>query len=200
MIRKIFLFFIMSVIVISCGPKRAVTRTASDITIDLSGRWNDTDSRLVSEEMIRDCVMQAWLSKFKSSHKNEPPTVIVGMVKNKSYEHIAVETFIKDLERALINSGEINFVASKREREELREERKDMAMHAREETQKAPGAEIGADFMLQGQINSILDESEGQQVRYYQVELELINLENNLKSWIGQKRIKKLIEKSEVKW
>jgi len=121
--------------------------------------------------------------------------VIVGTVRNLSHEHINVKTFVNDLEKALINSGEVEFVASKVEREEIREERRDQASHASEETAKAAGEEIGADFMLQGTINSILDKIQGQAVMFYQVNLELVDLETNKKVWIGDKKIKKFIQR-----
>ena len=66
-------------------------------------------------------------------------------------------------------------------------------MNSSEETQKAPGQESGADFMLIGQINSIIDEAGGEKVIFYQVELELVNMTNNRKVWIGQQKIKKLV-------
>ena len=110
----------------SCaGP--SVRRTEVDETIDLSGRWNDTDSRLVAEEMILDCLERPWLEKYQTSHSGKAPTVIVATVKNRSYEHINTQVFIKDLERALINSGRVQFVASKDERIELRQEKADPA-------------------------------------------------------------------------
>jgi len=111
-----------------------------------------------------------------------------------------VQTFVKDLERALINSGQVQFVASKGERSGIREERKDMAKHATDETMKGPGQEIGADFMLIGVINTIRDDIGKKAVMYYQTNLELINLASNIKVWIGEKKIKKLIKKKNVKW
>ena len=128
------------------------------------------------------------------------PTVIVGRVKNRSHEHINVQTFVKDLERALINSGQVQFVASKGERAGIREERKDMAKHASDETMKGPAQETGADFMLIGVINTIRDDIGKKAVMYYQTNLELINLASNVKVWIGDKKIKKLIKKKSVKW
>ena len=85
-------------------------------------------------------------------------------------------------------------------REDVREERLDMAQHATDETMKEAGREIGADFMLIGTINTIRDDIESKAVMYYQVDLELIDMENNLKVWIGDKKIKKLIKKPKVKW
>ena len=194
--------FIFSVIVllVACAVGPKVERVKVDQDIELSGRWNDTDSRLVAEEMIRDCLFRPWLSNFKSRHNGQIPSVIVGQVRNRSHEHINVQTFIKNLERALINSGQVQFVASSGERRQLREERSDMAEHSSDETMKGPGQEVGADFMLIGAINSIRDEIKGKAVMYYQVNLELISLENNIKAWIGEKQIKKLIERPRTTW
>jgi len=194
------LFLGTILLITSCASTPKIERTAIDTTIDLSGRWNDTDSRMVSEEMIKDCLNRPWLERFKAQHSGQIPTVIVGRVRNRSHEHINVQTFVKDLERAWINSGEIQFVASKGEREGLREERKDQAKHASDETMKGPAEEIGADFILIGSINTIRDDIGGKAVMFYQTNLELISMANNIKVWIGEKKIKKLIKKKKLKW
>lgn len=175
-----------------------VKRVEVEEQIDLSGNWNDTDSRLVSEEMIKDCLIRPWRAAY-SMNKGRQPKVIVGSVRNRSQEHIAVQTFVKDLERELINSGLVGFVASGDEREEIREEKLDQAEFARKETKKASRQETGADFMLQGQINTIIDHAGKQAVKYYQVELELVNILTNEKVWIGQKKIKKLVKRPKFK-
>jgi len=172
-----------------------VDRVETDKIIDLSGKWNDTDSRLVSEEMIKDVLSRPWHKKFVNKHSGNLPTVIVGTVRNRSHEHINVNTFVKDLERALINSGEVSFVADRVQREELREELKQQATHSSEDTAKAPGEEIGANFMLKGEINTIRDKLEGEEVMFYQINLELIDIETHRMVWIGEKKIKKFIER-----
>jgi len=177
------------------GCSTVVKRLDSGEVTDLSGEWNDTDSRLVSEEMIRDVLSRPWINRFISANGNRP-AVIVGGVRNLSHEHMNVATFINDIERELINSGEIDFVASKLERGEIRDERKDQELNASNETAKQMGQEYGADFMLKGSINTILDSVDDEQVRFYQIDLNLISLADNRKVWAGQKKIKKLIEKS----
>jgi uncharacterized protein (TIGR02722 family) len=194
------LFGALMVIFTGCASSPKVERQEVDATIDLSGRWNDTDSRLVSEEMIADCLRRPWVEKYKARNDGRIPTVIVGQIKNRSHEHINVQTFVKDLERELINSGQVQFVASRGEREGIREERVDMARNASDETMKEAGQEIGADYMLIGVINTIRDDIGSKAVMYYQVDLELIDMANNLKVWIGDKKIKKLIKKPKVKW
>ncbi len=180
--------------VTSCGKEKRVTRVDPEVVTDLSGRWNDTDSKLVAETMIKEMVSRPWLNSFTGSHGRQP-VVIVGTIVNKSHEHIDVGTFVTDLEREMTNSQQVLFVASKSEREEVREERKEQAVYSREDTQKRPGQEIGADFMMKGAIATIVDESAGTKAVYYQVDLDLIDLENNVKSWYGQKKIKKVVER-----
>lgn len=188
-------FLALLVLIGGCSSSPKVTRTSSDEVIDVSGYWNDTDSQMVSEEMIADSLSRVWIDEWRSA-SGEKPTVIVGSIRNQSSEHINTRTFTKDLERAFVNSGRVRLVASSDERSGLRSERLDQLRNATIDTAKSMGKEIGADFMLIGGINSIVDAAGGKQVRFYQVELELINLESNEKVWIGQKKIKKIVEQS----
>lgn len=183
---------------VSCGG-RSVSRVGTDTVTDLSGRWNDTDSRLVAEEMVKDSLNRPWVDNFMKKRGMEP-TVIVGTVVNRSHEHINVQTFVKDLQRELTNSGRVSFVAGKGEREEIRTERLDQAQNSADETAKGPGKEIGADYMMIGTINTILDEADGTKAVFYQVDLEMVDMANNKKVWLGQKKIKKVIEKSRIKF
>ena len=182
--------------VAACKP--TITREDPNSVKDLSGKWNDTDSRKVSQEMIQDVLSQRWLSKYTAKH-NQMPTVIVGKVRNLSHEHINTRTFIADIQRALINSGEVSFVASSKERTEIRSERMDQDLNASEATRKAMGNEAGADFMLKGSINTIIDAAGGDQIRFYQVDLTLIDLSSNRMVWAGQQKIKKSVERSGIR-
>ena len=177
-----------------CAQETKITRVDSGVVTDLSGRWNDTDSRMVAESMIKEALEYPWLNNFSSS-KRRQPVVVVGAIMNNSHEHIDVNTFVADLERELTNSQKVTFVAGKGDREELRTERKEQAIHAREDTQKAPGKEIGADYMMKGTIATILDEAEGTKAVFYQIDLQMVDLESNAKVWYGQKKIKKVVEK-----
>ncbi|MFN8548529.1 MAG: penicillin-binding protein activator LpoB [Candidatus Eisenbacteria bacterium] len=177
-----------------CASRTVVTRVDPGEQIDLSGQWNDSDSRLVSDEMIADCLKQPWRERFGKS-----PTIIAGSIRNLSLEHIPVGTFVKDIERALVNSGDAQVVASAAERGELRDEKADQRINASPETLKEMGREVGADFMLIGEINQIVDKEKGDEVRFYQVDLSLVNIETNVKAWIGQKKIKKFVSSKKYK-
>jgi uncharacterized protein (TIGR02722 family) len=180
-----------------CSKGTKVTRVDETVVTDFSGRWNDTDSRLVATEMVKQALASPWLENY-TRERGRRPVVIVGTIANRSHEHINMATFVDDLARALTNSQKVVFVAAKGEREELREERRDQAVHAQEDTQKAAGKEQGADYMLKGNLSTILDEADGIKGVYYQVDLEMIDLENNVKAWMGQKKIKKVVERKRV--
>ncbi len=182
----------------SCAASRKVTRVASDTQIDLSGRWNDTDAQQVAEAMIGDVLSRPWLSDFNMA-EGRKPVVIVGDIRNRSDEHIETLIFTKSLERELINSGKVRFVASATEREGVRSEKMDQQMEASEATMKRLGQETGADFYLGGVITSVTDALDGQRVVFYKTNLELISIETNEKVWIGDKQIKKVIEQAKRK-
>lgn len=177
----------------SACSSRTVTRVSPDQQIDLSGRWNDTDSKLVAEEMINDVLNRPWREDFIRGN-NKKPVVIVGMIQNRTSEYIESETFIKDVEREFINSGMVRVVQNAVFREKLREERADQNEFASPETQSRWGRELGADFMMFGVITATTDSYKKEKVVNYKVNLELANLETNEKVWIGDKEIKKYIK------
>jgi uncharacterized protein (TIGR02722 family) len=192
--RRIGLAALAMVVLAACAQETKITRVDSEVVTDLSGRWNDTDSRMVAETMVKEALEYPWLGNFSSSNHRQP-VVVVGTILNSSHEHINVNTFVADLERELTNSQKVTFVAGKGDRDELRTERKEQAMYAREDTQKSPGKEIGADYMMKGTIATILDEADGTKAVFYQVDLQMVDLESNAKVWYGQKKIKKVVEK-----
>jgi uncharacterized protein (TIGR02722 family) len=199
-IFKLVLVSAIILIILGCASsKPKVSRVETDTVTDLSGRWNDTDSRMTAEAMIQDLLSRPWLSEY-GMMTGKKPIVIVGEVRNRSSEHINTDVFTKDIERELINSGKVTFVATSDERQQLREERLDQQSFASRETMKKWADETGADHMLLGSINSIVDSVEGERAVFYQVNLELINIEKNTKVWIGEKKIKKVIEQDKYKW
>ncbi len=192
--RLAALILLAAGLVSGCGGKQ-VRRIDPETTTDLSGLWNDTDSRLVAEDMINDCLTHPWIQQHAMEFQAKP-VVIVGSVRNRSMEHIATGTFIRDLEGAFVNSGQVRVVANPLEREELRDERVEQQDWAREETRNQLRAETGADYMLTGAIEVIVDREGGDEVKFYQVDLFLTHIETNERAWVGQTKIKKEISRS----
>lgn len=188
----------LAAVTFSGGCATQVTRISPDQQVDISGRWNDVDSRQVADAMVRQSFEAdagaSWAVQYMQAHGGQRPTVIVGTVRNRSMEHIPVETFVRDLERAYLSSGQVQVVASAGERQEVREERADQQDNATADSRARMGRERGAQYMLQGDISQITDREGGRRVVYYQVDMTLIDLETNAKTWTGQHKIKKLVE------
>ncbi|GAA3927212.1 penicillin-binding protein activator LpoB [Litoribacillus peritrichatus] len=178
-----------------CGST-SVSRVDTNTEVALTDRWNATDSRLVSEEMITDMLSFPWASDYERNNPGKRPTVIIQRIRNKSHEHIAVDTFTNDLKRAVIRSGRADFVVGGDEREDIRGERKEQEFNARADTQVAMGEETGARFAMSGSINSFVDSLKGDRVTSYQIDLKLIDMLTNREVWNGTKKIQKFQEKS----
>ncbi len=192
-LKTMIILLILGTATIGCTRK--VSRVDVDEQIDLSGKWNDTDAQLTAEELTKQMLSEDWLPNFMQKHNGEKPVVIVGFITNKSHEHIESEPFIKDIERNLILSQKVRIVQGGKMREQIRMERADQQDNSSVSTMKKWGLEIGADFMVQGSINSIVDQIDKKRVVLYQVNLELTNIQTNEIVWVGQKKIKKFIKR-----
>jgi hypothetical protein len=193
------LLTVLAVAPVGCATKK-VSRIDPGAVTDLSGRWNDTDSRLVANELIQQSLTAAWARRYADTHGGQAPAVIVGDFRNRTLEHIPVGTFVRDLERAFINSGAVQVVASSDERQEVRAERADQQEHARTESRARVGQELGAKYMLQGELQAIEDQEGREKIVFYQIDATLVDLESNQKVWVGQHKIKKYIERKRFGW
>jgi uncharacterized protein (TIGR02722 family) len=175
-----------------CGGK-TITRTDPGAVIDISGNWNDSDSQQMAGALVDDMVSGTpWIENHLEA-TSARPAIIVGPVRNRTAEHVPIKTLVGDLEKYFINSGRVKVVASSEEREGVREERADQQQFSSPETAARWGRERGADYMLVGELNSIFDREEGQEVKYYRLDAYLVDLESNEKVWVGDEEIKKYI-------
>ncbi len=196
------LLLLLAVTAAACSNKH-VTRVDPDTVTDLSGAWNDTDSRLVANALIEQSVSGPWLERYYNNNGGQSPAVIVGEFRNRTSEHIETTVFVRDVEFAYINSGLVTVVVSAAEREEVRGERDDQQEFARADTRAQLGQELGANYILQGDLTSIQDEEETtrlgvsrkEKIVFYQVDARLIDLQTNAVVWAGQHEIKKYIER-----
>ena len=179
----------------ACFSKR-VTRIEPSAVTDLSGRWNDTDSRIVANQLVEQSLSAGWAKRYTDLHGGEAPAIVVGSFSNRTLEHIAVNTFVKDIEMALITTGAARVVSSGEERLDLRAERKDQQQNARADTRARVGQELGARYALTGEVQAIEDADGRERVMFYQVDASLVDLETNTKVWVGQHKIKKYIERA----
>jgi len=176
------------VLLSACSSAPRVSRVDVDTRLDLSGRWNDTDARIVSASLINDCLtapsVAQFIRQFYTQHGRRP-AALVGRFRNDSSEHIDTSIISRAMEMAIVNSGQLYFVAGGDTRDEIRTERQDQLLFASDETAAALANETGAVLLLTGSINSIVDRAGNRTVRSYFVSAELTNIETNRRLWMG---------------
>ena len=186
----------------ACGSSPKVTRTTEPM--DLSGKWNAADVRIVCDSLIEDCLnsrrIDQFIRQYAAEHGGRAPTVIVGAFKNASSEHIDTSIIAKTMEIAIVNSGKLEFVAGGETREDLRAERLDQQSNSSEESASSLGNETAADFMMTGSVKTIVDRAGNTTVRSYFVSAELTSVETNTRLWMGENnQIQKVIKQPKHK-
>ncbi|MBX3402339.1 MAG: penicillin-binding protein activator LpoB [Phycisphaeraceae bacterium] len=179
----------------ACGPtKREVERVDPATTKDLDYRFNDTDARLVWQGMVNDATFRGWIDRWKAEHGGNRPIMIVGPITNRSQDYIDTGLFTMNFEREMLNTGHVRVVSMRDQRGALRDERLQGQEWNSPETRKLMKNELGADLMLMGNIIDVVQRSldNRQLTKYYQVGLELTNIETNEKVWMGNVEIKKV--------
>jgi uncharacterized protein (TIGR02722 family) len=189
--NKIKIVFL--VLVFANCQTRHVTRLDPATEVDLSGRWNDTDSRKVADQIIYDLFDS---ESFKSYTKNidRKPVIVFGAIRNKTSEHIDANNFVKKFEIVIHQSGVADLVESEEFRDKLRVERLEQQEFADPATVKQMGKEAGADLMLFGEISSETDTYNNRRVVNYITTLFLTDIETNKRIWYGQNEIKKYVK------
>jgi len=190
--------FLIVALFSACSSTPKVDRVDANTQIDLSGRWNDADVRLVSNSLINDCLnaprVSQFIQQYRSQHNGNLPACLVGTFSNDSSEHIDTSIISKAMEIAIVNSGKMDFVAGGDTLAELRTERQDQQSNASEDTAAALGNETGAALLLTGSVKSIVDRAGNTSVRSYFVSAELTNVETRTRLWMGDNNeIKKVI-------
>lgn len=192
--RRLLIALASATLLALSGCGRTVTRTDPETVTDLSGWWNDTDARMVADSMIETCMAGAWLTDFNGDQRGDRPVIVVGSVLNRTTEHISTDVFMNEIERAFIESGYVDVVAARTERGEIRGEREDQQRFASPETAAEFGRELGADYIMMGTLDSIIDESGDTRAVYYTISLDLTDVETIRKAWMGNLEIKKIVE------
>jgi uncharacterized protein (TIGR02722 family) len=189
---------VLAVLLAACG--HSVKRVDSSTQMDLSGYWNDTDLRLASDYLIKECLATPRLSQYKATY-GKLPVIIVGKFKNSSDEHIDTSILSQRLEASILSSGKAEFVASGDLRDQLRAERLDQQQgYTDDATMARIGREVGADYMLTGSVKTIVDRYDKTSTRSYFITAELTDITTNRRLWIGEyNEIKKVIKNPGVK-
>jgi len=180
-------------VVTGCGT--SVERLDPTVAVDVSGTWNDTDSRLVAEEMVKDCLTRPWADNFQQKHNKLPVVKVRRITVRTQGEVINTAIITDDLIAELINSGKATAVASDAESDQARAERGEQEKFSSEATRKENFQETGSDYILAGSIESQDDQEGGKAVKFYKATFRLLDVTTQQIVWQHSKPIKKLVKR-----
>ena len=198
-LKGILLLLTLAFALTSCGSTK-IERVDADSAIDLSGYWNDTDIRIVTDSLIDECIVSRAVSNFKKEN-DRLARVKLGTIRNLSDEHIDTTIIANKFRNSIVNSGVLKFVSSDDELDYLRDERLNQEDYTNLETQASMGNETGADFLLLGTIKTVTDVLDNRMVKTYYVDVELHDIETSEILWTSENSdIKKVITRKKAKF
>lgn len=193
--KKIILAIAGLVALTSCGPKAFVKGQYDDVNREnlMNDQWSETDMQVIVKTMVDSMTNHPAIASAKKM-----PIVMVTNLQNKTDEHIDTQSIMDMIRVDLTNSGKVAFV-DKEAREDISNEYdyQNNGMVS-EETKKTAGGQVGADYIINGRLDSIVKEVGKDKTVYYKITLNLTNLKTGLVSWTNKKEIRKTFKKKSI--
>lgn len=178
-----------------CGPKAFVKGEYDDVAREnnLNDQWSETDMQKVVADLVAGMTAHSSIANAK-----KPPVVMVTKLQNKTNEHIDTQN-IMDMVRVELSRGGKTAFVDKEAREDVADEYNyQNSGMVSETTKKGPGGQIGGDYIINGRLDSIVQEAGKDKSVYYKLTLNLTNLKTNIVEWTDYKQIRKTYRKRSV--
>lgn len=196
LIKNLSLISVLLLFVSACGH-RQFANGKYDENVEsenlMTDQWSETDMQVAVKSLVESAVKHPAINNAR-----RPPVVMVTRLQNKTSEHIDTQSITDMVTVELVNSGKVQFV-DKAAREDMQEEYDYQADgNMSRETMKSKGNQTGADLILNGRIDSIVQEVGKNKTVYYKITLNMTNLSTGLITWTNQKQIRKVFRKQRV--
>ncbi len=186
----------LMLVVMGCGP-RAFIKGDYDSDVEranlLTDQWSETDMQKAVAELVSS------LSGHNAiAAAPKPPILMVTRLQNKTSEHIDTQSITDMITVELMRGGRVTFV-DRAARDDISEEYEYHSSGMVEgATRAGPGRQIGADYIVNGRVDSIVQQAGREKTVYYKITLNLTNLNTGLIVWSDHKQIRKLFRKRRV--
>ncbi|CAN5596886.1 penicillin-binding protein activator LpoB [soil metagenome] len=189
------LMSVLTLVLAGCGSKEFVHGTYDDV--DKENNLNDTWSETDMQKVVADLVMSMTQSHDIANAKR-PPIVMVTKLQNKTSEHIDTQSIMDMVRVELGRGGRVAFVDKEAREDVAAEYEYQGAGNMSEESKKSKGGQTGADFIINGRLDSIVQQAGKDKSIYYKVTLNLTNLKTNVITWSDYKQLRKKYRKQSV--
>ncbi|MBI3181021.1 MAG: penicillin-binding protein activator LpoB [Myxococcales bacterium] len=181
-----------------CSGPRAFTKgTYEDPnTIEmLSDQFNENDLQLIAKKMVDSLSGSRAFADIKGR-----PLLVVGKFKNSTSEHIDLRSLADKIQVQLAKTEKFAF-QDKGAREEIAEEYEYQGSgYVRSDQAKGPGQQSGADYLMTGEISSIVQQVGNDKLVYYKMTTKLHNLRTGVIEWMDEKELRKKFQRRAVGW
>lgn len=175
---------------LACSPPNSDVRYGDSRAVEtLNADFGSTDMQMIAEKMVTSLLETGSIRPDKRTPE-DPPVVSVSRIKNRTSEHIDTKSISDKIRTTLIRSGKVRFAASDMQ-DDLMDQVEQQAALASRATRKNTGNQIGAKYILGGEIMSIVKQAGREKDVFYKITLNLVDIESGVIIWADEKEIRK---------
>lgn len=185
--KQALLMFLALGALSACGTSVQYGDASAQETVNTD--FGSTDLQMIANKMVDDLLVFPPVVQMTMQRR---PVLFVDRIKNKTTEHIDLESVTDSIQTKLINSGKFRFVdmtAVEQVRKQFDYQQQSGMVD--EQTAARMGRQIGAEYMLYGNMASIVKKDKKTKDVYYKFTLKLTHLESGIVEWAGEKEIRK---------
>ena len=159
----------------------------------MNDQWSETDMQKSVQSMVTSLTAHPVIGNAKT-----PPVVMVTQLQNKTSEHIDTQSIMDMVRVELMKTGKVTFIDKEARGDIADEYNYQNSGMTSGETKKGPGGQVGADFIVNGRLDSIVQEVGKEKTVYYKMTLNLTNLKTSVITWTDHKQIRKAYKKKTI--
>jgi uncharacterized protein (TIGR02722 family) len=179
----------------ACGPSAFTKGDYDDpekVNL-LNDQFSESDMQHMAKKLVDSMVASRSIAQAP-----RPPVVMVTKLENKTDEHIDTQSIMDMVKVELGKSGAVQFVDKEAREDVSKEYEYQNSGMMDQKTAKSKGKQIGADYILNGRLDYIVQEVGKNKTVYYKITLNLTNLSTNISVWQDQDQIRKAYKKRRV--
>ncbi|REL35264.1 penicillin-binding protein activator LpoB [Thalassotalea euphylliae] len=197
--KALFIASALSVMVLAgCSSKQVVSYGDATAVETTDINFGSTDLQTVANQMTDSLIASPIIGSLT---QNKRPVVFVERLKNKTSEHIDTESITDSISTKVLRSGKFRFVDMSRV-EAVRKQLNFQQTGGLVDPSKAIqfGQQVGAEYMLYGNLSSIVKTNEDKKDVYYKFTMRLMDLKSGIIEWADETEIRKTREKASIGW
>ena len=192
---RLSLVLLVVIISLMTGCGATISHEIRDEETVTGSDWSAKDLKDVGEYMASSVKQSAFISS--PQYKSERPRWMMAKdLKNETDEHVNTRTIMEKIRTKLINAGFATFVDDQAIEDILNQLQLQQSGLFDDKTVTRIGKLVGARLILRGTISSIRKRTDRRDIIYYNITLQLVNIQTGEIVWTDEKEIQRLTSKS----